>query len=385
MGDCEPERTAPEPSDDVFCLGATVSEQCAKLTAQLRSSTTGDRKLGDQIKASHRFAAFLDDASRMTAAAFLAESSAVELLCALGAAGHLLEWAAPGVEEAAICFLASSIAAGSRHPRDATLCRVSRDACTALRTEVDWESRTAHVVRHVRDVLLRRDYSRLLGQAALCHFGLGLRFLWAAPDPALTRDVEGADAYVQCDSAEERLQRALQHLQSATEIVDLLGALLKVKPHYSNTAAMAALPSVMATLLTEPRTLPQPARMTSPTERALVVALERTDAQLRARATWCAGFISDGPPDRIALVLSKEALVHAVAVQLCSPDDTLMVPSLRLIGNLVCGSDTQTDAVIGLGVLPSFHLLVAHRLSAVRKEALWTLSNITAGTTARAI
>lgn len=54
-------------------------------------------------------------------------------------------------------------------------------------------------------------------------------------------------------------------------------------------------------------------------------------------------------------------------------------PSLRSIGNIVTGTDEQTQAVINAGALSMFPALLRHHKNNVQKEASWTLSNITAG------
>ena len=57
----------------------------------------------------------------------------------------------------------------------------------------------------------------------------------------------------------------------------------------------------------------------------------------------------------------------------------LQTPSLRAIGNIVTGTDEQTQAVLDAGVLHMFPRLLTHHKANVQKEASWTLSNITAG------
>lgn len=54
-------------------------------------------------------------------------------------------------------------------------------------------------------------------------------------------------------------------------------------------------------------------------------------------------------------------------------------PSLRAIGNIVTGTDEQTQTVLDSGALSMFHKLLPHKKCNVQKEAAWTLSNITAG------
>jgi importin subunit alpha-1 len=55
-------------------------------------------------------------------------------------------------------------------------------------------------------------------------------------------------------------------------------------------------------------------------------------------------------------------------------------PALRSIGEIVSGDDMQTHVAINCGALPHLAELLRHRKRAIRKEACWALSNITAGT-----
>lgn len=54
-------------------------------------------------------------------------------------------------------------------------------------------------------------------------------------------------------------------------------------------------------------------------------------------------------------------------------------PSLRAIGNIVTGTDEQTQIVIDSGALAVFPSLLSHHKNNIQKEAAWTMSNITAG------
>lgn len=53
---------------------------------------------------------------------------------------------------------------------------------------------------------------------------------------------------------------------------------------------------------------------------------------------------------------------------------------MRTIGNLVTGDDETTEMVLSQGLLQHLKSLVIHPSKMVRKEACWTISNITAGT-----
>ena len=53
--------------------------------------------------------------------------------------------------------------------------------------------------------------------------------------------------------------------------------------------------------------------------------------------------------------------------------------ALRAVGNIVTGDDTQTQIVLNCSVMQCLvHLLTSPKES-IRKEACWTISNITAG------
>jgi hypothetical protein len=54
-------------------------------------------------------------------------------------------------------------------------------------------------------------------------------------------------------------------------------------------------------------------------------------------------------------------------------------PAVRAIGNIVTGSDQQTQTVIDCHALDHFQKLLTHSKSTIQKEAAWTISNITAG------
>ena len=59
----------------------------------------------------------------------------------------------------------------------------------------------------------------------------------------------------------------------------------------------------------------------------------------------------------------------------------MLVPALRTVGNIVTGDDMQTQTIINCGSLPCLlNLLTTSHKKSIKKEACWTISNITAGT-----
>ena len=53
--------------------------------------------------------------------------------------------------------------------------------------------------------------------------------------------------------------------------------------------------------------------------------------------------------------------------------------ALRAVGNIVTGTDDQTQTVLNCGALEHFGALLNHPREKIIKEAVWFLSNITAG------
>jgi importin subunit alpha-2 len=57
----------------------------------------------------------------------------------------------------------------------------------------------------------------------------------------------------------------------------------------------------------------------------------------------------------------------------------VIIPTLRTIGNIVTGSDVQTDSVLAAGACPLLVRLLVHANMKIVKFAAWTVSNIAAG------
>ena len=53
--------------------------------------------------------------------------------------------------------------------------------------------------------------------------------------------------------------------------------------------------------------------------------------------------------------------------------------ALRAVGNIVTGDDMQTQVVLNCSALPCLLNLLGQSRETIRKEACWTISNITAG------
>lgn len=89
--------------------------------------------------------------------------------------------------------------------------------------------------------------------------------------------------------------------------------------------------------------------------------------------------------------MCNDHLVNASAMERCEAcgvvaarrhqSSNVLVPALRTVGNIVTGDDLQTQVIINCGALSCLlHLLKTSQKKSIKKEACWTISNITAGT-----
>lgn len=95
-------------------------------------------------------------------------------------------------------------------------------------------------------------------------------------------------------------------------------------------------------------------------------------------ACWALSYVTDAPEEDVRYVTETMSVQHLVTLL----DHTMVqvqTPALRAIGNILTGSDLQTEYVLSLNVLESLAKLLVHQEGTIRKEAAWAISNISAG------
>uniref|UniRef100_A0A8B9KMP8 Importin subunit alpha-4-like n=1 Tax=Astyanax mexicanus TaxID=7994 RepID=A0A8B9KMP8_ASTMX len=109
---------------------------------------------------------------------------------------------------------------------------------------------------------------------------------------------------------------------------------------------------------------------------ALSVLIYHTDINILVDTVWAVSYLTDGGNEQIQMVI--ESGVVPFLVPLLSHQE-VKTAALRAVGNIVTGTDEQTQAVLNCDVLSHFPLLLTHPKDKINKEAVWFLSNITAG------
>ena len=91
-------------------------------------------------------------------------------------------------------------------------------------------------------------------------------------------------------------------------------------------------------------------------------ALERlvhsNDEEVLADACWALSYMSDGTNDKIQAVIETGVCPRFVKL-LLNPSSSVLIPALRMVGNIVTGDDLQTQCIIDHGALSCF--LIYHQ------------------------
>jgi importin subunit alpha-6/7 len=78
-------------------------------------------------------------------------------------------------------------------------------------------------------------------------------------------------------------------------------------------------------------------------------------------------------------VVINSGVVPNIVGFLAFPLYNLVVPSLRILGNISTGTTSQTESLLLSNALPELEKLLSHPKKKIRRETCWVLSNIAAG------
>jgi hypothetical protein len=159
------------------------------------------------------------------------------------------------------------------------------------------------------------------------------------------------------------------------------GALGPLIANIAEPASISLLRNCTWSLSNFCRGKPQPdLNVIRPAVQALGMLLRATsDLETMADVGWALSYVSDGDNDRIEAVVSQ-GVVPKLVDMLLSDRTELIVPALRTLGNIVTGTDAQTQLVLDTpNMLAGINKVLSHSKKNIRKEACWLLSNVAAG------
>jgi len=125
---------------------------------------------------------------------------------------------------------------------------------------------------------------------------------------------------------------------------------------------------------------PPPLQLVYPCLQVLQKLVYSHDNDVIIDAFWALSYFCDGdnPKDRVDAIISVGVCRRAVEL-LESANYLVVIPALRLVGNICTGTNEQTDFILECDVLSRLNKLLEHPRKNIRKETCWTFSNITAG------
>ncbi|KAL3505666.1 hypothetical protein ACH5RR_031048 [Cinchona calisaya] len=158
------------------------------------------------------------------------------------------------------------------------------------------------------------------------------------------------------------------------------GALVPLLTQLNEHTKLSMLRNATWTLSNFCRGKPQPPfEQVRPALPALQHLVLSNDEEVLTDACWALSYLSDGTNDKIQAVIEAGVCPRLVEL-LVHPSPSVLIPALRTVGNIVTGDDFQTQSIIEHGALPCLLSLLTHNhKKSIKKEACWTISNITAG------
>ncbi len=99
-----------------------------------------------------------------------------------------------------------------------------------------------------------------------------------------------------------------------------------------------------------------------------------------SNALWGINYITENQQLGIDIALHEKGIVQSIIPFLNSKVSIVQLPALRILSNLVGGTDKQCSKVLKLGLLDFVKPLLSDKNPIIQKETVWMISNIVAGT-----
>ena len=107
------------------------------------------------------------------------------------------------------------------------------------------------------------------------------------------------------------------------------------------------------------------------------------DDKVVLNACWALSYLTDGPDERIERVI-KHLDMNRLEKLTRQDNKDLLLPVIRIIGNIASGNDSQTQLIIDFNIIDQLAGFLKPNFLfpkvSLRKELFWTLSNIAGGT-----
>lgn len=116
---------------------------------------------------------------------------------------------------------------------------------------------------------------------------------------------------------------------------------------------------------------------------AMSYLIAQDDKDVVTDAMWGLVYLTETDEAMIDTVLGYEGVLPQCVALLGHADLPIMMPAMRILGNVISGAEHHTQAAIDAGVLHALVPLIKTGRRNIRREACWAASNAAAGTAAQ--